>query len=477
MRIFISIALFLISFSTSLLAQFDIEWELDLGVGNSYTDRVTDIIATSDGNYLMTGYSLQPNSNHIDYYLTLVSIDGEIIWEKYYGGSKNEFAGAIVEVSDGYTIIGTTSSTDGDVSQLIGEVDVWIIKLDKSGDVIWDKSYGEITADGLYNAIATSDGGYAVLAYETDDSAGFFFPWQSIVMKLNSDGDLEWKIDISHESGVLLGSEIIQDKEGHFILGGSVFDENVFLIQSQLIKLSKDGEVLWQKEIGDSGLQFDCLLSSLKLLPNEDMLMTSSCNNDGLVIKTDNQGEVIWKRTIGGLGSEILEDLVITDDGHILIGGSTSSDDLGLPISDTNILLFELDADGNQIWVDTYGNSTFKDVIRKIIPAHDGGFIAAADIGDDMSIFKLNLNSTSVALPDPISTLRLYPNPVSDRITINVLPGELQSKYSIYNSTGQLCLSGILSETTYQVDVGHLPLGSYTVQIGEKENKKQFLKL
>jgi len=139
------------------------------------------------------------NGNHgdADYWIVKLNSTGNIMWQKSYGGSSADYAESIKQTTDGgYIIAGFSESTDGDVTENYGYADYWIVKLNSTGNIMWQKSYGGSSRDEAFSIQQTSDGGYIVAGYSesTDgDVTGNYSEYDYWVVKLNSTGNIMWQ--------------------------------------------------------------------------------------------------------------------------------------------------------------------------------------------------------------------------------------------------------------------------------------------
>ena len=154
--------------STRILSQTpEIYWEHSIGGSND--DRAHAIQQTLDGGYVVGGYSnttdgdVTGNHGTIDYWLAKLNSSGEIEWEKSYGGSAYDQCYDLKITPDGgYLLVGKSNSSDGDVPDNQGSYDYWIVKTDNLGNIEWSKSYGGSGSDAAFSCDISPDGGYII---------------------------------------------------------------------------------------------------------------------------------------------------------------------------------------------------------------------------------------------------------------------------------------------------------------------------
>ena len=160
-----------------------IEWAKTYGT--FYEDFNLSIIISSDGNYVLAGavditggYGIRP---------TLIKLDplGNVIWAKYYSGFYEDWGRDLVETPDGgFLLVGITTSFGVGFSN-----DIYLIKTDSLGNVIWSKAYGGPAEDIVYGVVLTSDGKYVIVGYTNSSGFGSY---DGLLMKVDSNGNLEW---------------------------------------------------------------------------------------------------------------------------------------------------------------------------------------------------------------------------------------------------------------------------------------------
>ncbi len=162
-------------------------------------------------------------------------------WAKSYGGGDEDYARSIFPVSDGYIVAGYTQSFGA------SSYDGWVIKLNESGDLEWQKMYSGNNNDLIYSISETNDGGYVMVGYTTSAS-GDENVW---VVKLNSSGGIEWQRSYGG-SGYDIAFDVMQTNDGGYIVVGKTESFGVGKSDMWILKLNSTGNITWQKAYGGS---------------------------------------------------------------------------------------------------------------------------------------------------------------------------------------------------------------------------------
>jgi len=267
--------------------------------GGTGLEWINSMIPMSGGGYVLAGYTTSNNgdvgglhggSSAADAWIVkLDSTATNIVWQKSLGGTNEERAQGIQQTSDGgYIVAGATYSNDGDVSGMKGLCDAWIVKLNSSGTLEWQKCYGGTNADYAEDIQQTSDGGYIVAGatYSNDGDVsgnyGFYDGW---LIKLSSSGTLEWQSRLGG-SGWDFFYSVRQTSDGGYLLTGSTdstdhdVKDNHGGYDIWIVKINSSGALEWQKCIGGSG---DDVARKIKNMPDGSYLAVGSTytNNDG----------------------------------------------------------------------------------------------------------------------------------------------------------------------------------------------------
>ena len=179
----------------------NIQWQKCLG--GTFFETGASIHQTADGGYIVAGTSasvdcsITGNHGGTDYWVVKLNSKGDVVWQKLYGGSQNEYAYSLSPTVDGgYLVTGETESTNGDITVNHGQRDYWVIKIDGSGNLIWQKSLGGSGMDESYGVQATPDGGGIVAGYtESNDGdvTGNHGNRDYWVVKLDNAGNIQWQ--------------------------------------------------------------------------------------------------------------------------------------------------------------------------------------------------------------------------------------------------------------------------------------------
>lgn len=156
----------------------NIVWETTLG--NQYHDEVGDVLVKENGNIVVLGetselggmVSCNLHEGYMrDYWISELDINGELLWQECYGGSRHEQGFDIIEDENGYTILGVTASNDGDVSgnHAWNEPDIWLFHIDSIGNLEWQKCFGGTESDLGYHLFKTPENGYVIIGISNSD--------------------------------------------------------------------------------------------------------------------------------------------------------------------------------------------------------------------------------------------------------------------------------------------------------------------
>ena len=409
--------------------------------------------------------------------ITKLDSYGSIEWQKFYGSpSIIDTAYSVTEASDGgYVFTGRCATNGGDVVGNHGNYDIWVVKLNLLGNIVWTKCLGGTADDIGYSIKTTSDGGYIIAGDSRStngDVIGNHGNYDFWIVKLNSNGEIIWQKSLGGSGTDNLHS-IQQTNEGGYIVSGASYSNdgdvtiNNGVDDFWVVKLSSTGVIEWQKSLGYTSNEFNptTLQSS-----DGGYIIAGNSYSPGhgltLVIKLDNLGNVQWERSYsGGSITSIIKTL---DGGYAAVGTS------GVAAGDIRFL--KLDVLGNVEGERNYG-TTGADSGTSIDQLPSGEYLLAGNISqwdregscnhstggsyDDGSALKLNANPLEIKdtlIENPIA---IYPNPTNSEINVKVTDSLLGLKYTISDQAGRLVLQGTITKENTTIGVENLSSGFY----------------
>jgi len=284
--------------------------------GGASDDNVRFMIQTSDGGYAIVGVTRSFSNGQTDMLLVKTTANGEMQWRKNYGGYSYDQAYSIVQTGGGgYTIAGYTESYGA------GGRDVWLIKTDSAGNVVWNKTYGGARNDYVQQAmIRASDGGYALACCTESYGAGNSDFW---VIKTDSSGNVQWNKTYGWTSWDEPHS-IIQTDDGSYVIAGATKSVGAGDYDVWILKISSSGIPQWNSTYG--GADYDGAKSVIPATDGGYLLAgwTDSFGSGGhdlWLVKTDDNGDMQWNQTYGGADDDLPFSIVVTgEDGYAIVG-------------------------------------------------------------------------------------------------------------------------------------------------------------
>jgi hypothetical protein len=199
--------------------------------GSCGWDAIFSIQQTQDGGYVMASMSSSFGGRHTDFWVVKLNAGGKIQWQKAYGGSKHDVAHVIQQTSEGGYIMAGWTQSFGE-----GSLDAWVLKLNSSGDIEWQKTYGGSEHDAVHSVQQTSDGGYIVAGWTQSFGEGNLDAW---VLKLSADGDIS-----SCQEGLIGTTDVIPYNTKASVRRSSVTGQNTHLIPQESHQSVKDTYVI-----------------------------------------------------------------------------------------------------------------------------------------------------------------------------------------------------------------------------------------
>lgn len=339
--------------------------------GGSGLEYAHSIQQTNDGGYIVAGVTKSYGAGSSDFWVLKLDTDGNIVWQKTYGDSDMESALSIQQTSDGgYIVAGNTTSFPTGTPPYgpgsPGSSDYWVLKLDSSGNVEWQRHYGGNGGDEQNYIQQTSDGGYIVAGTTYSFGVGIRDYW---ILKLDSSGNVEWQK--TYGGGAYEGPRSIQQtSDSGFIVAGGTASFGAGGLDSWVLKLDSTGNIEWQKTYGGSSNDEIVVIQQTSDSGYIAAGLAQSYGSAGCwILKLDSSGNIEWQNSYGVAG--VAHSIQRTTDGGYIVAGFAHS-----PPGSGDSWVLKLDSSGNVISQHTYrGNGN--EGIYSIQRTNDDGYIMA----------------------------------------------------------------------------------------------------
>jgi len=313
----------------------------DKTYGNTANDMGEDVLVADDGGFYIVGTAgldMSGAGNSGDIYLIRTDENGEVLWEKTYGGDKAEEGLSIALTSDGNLLLSGMTRSSG-----AGGADAYLVKVDLQGNEIWSNTYGS-PLDEMVSVRTLADGSFMLWGNVVDPDdivadpgaagyGGYAGRSNIYLAKVDSAGGLVWSQTFGGQNNLLAS-------------GGVEAEDGGFLVVASLLRFPEPGDDLY-------------------------------------LLKVDSNGQKVWERTWED-GTTAAYDLIRTADDQYLIAASvTPADDTAHAMVD--FLLIKVDQQGNEVWSSQFGDPTMVDYPMVVTQTADGGYIAAGDWVKDLS--------------------------------------------------------------------------------------------
>jgi hypothetical protein len=336
--------------------------------GGADHDWAVSIAQAEDGGFAVAGSTWGFGSVWIDLLFLKLSPSGTIEWGKTYRGDGPEWASGVFQAQDGgYAVVGHTRSFGAQGTDLI------FMRLSPNGEVEMARIIGGEGYDYAGGACQTSDSGYVITGGRYRGPEG----WDLLLVKLSSNGDLEWAKTLDG-GGFDYGESVIQTRDGGFAVAGWTLSFGSGYSDFLVARFSPLGKLEWVRAYG--GPEHDAANAILQTQDGGFLVAGETWGSgaglsDILLLKIRADGSLEWGKTYGGPGIDRALSAVENPEGEVVLGQTTS---FGEGLDDA--LLMKIFPDGGLEWAETFGGKDL-DSVGRVISLGDGGFAIVGSTG------------------------------------------------------------------------------------------------
>ncbi|GAA5084232.1 hypothetical protein GCM10023210_03860 [Chryseobacterium ginsengisoli] len=499
-------------------------WQKD--IKSSTQDFLSQVTTTIDGQYLITGSSIQssklqtnnsqPSTNNqkqnngYDFHLVKLNQQGDEVWEKYFSGKNHDFLSATVNTQEGgFVLAGTSYSGKGldKKEELKGGSDIWLIRINEFGDELWQKTIGSTGDEEAKSVIQTTDFGFFI-AGNVQNSAKGYGSKDVLVVRLDKNGKELSQIVLGGK-GLDEVEKMIPTKDGGALLGvysrsnvaGSKKTDNYGEGDYWIIKLTKEGKVEWEKNFGGKGddhLRTLALTSTGYLIGGESRSERSGNKTVGIeegtdlwLISLNERGEEIWQKSYNFKNRDVLMGMSVihnpsTNNNQpstkgILLGGYTQAEGR-IETDDETFWMLYLDENGNEQWRKHVKGESRKreERLSDIKLNRDGSIILAGTSAEELGkenwkIVKLGDRQLDQLIEK--QDIKIYPNPVSDYTYVEIGFDFKDAEIVMYDMGGRQLQSVKTKNKVTKINTQPLIQGAYLISVKTDANKTANAKL
>jgi hypothetical protein len=328
------------------------------------------------GNGSVVALQIYRSLGDIDIGLAKLSRTGGIVWERTYGGEGWDIPESIARAEGGYIVAGVKSSLGGHAS------DVLVLRVDDEGEVVWNRTYSLGDRDQVGSVIPSEDGGFVVALSSV---SGEYWRPHPYLLKIDGKGEVVWNRSYTGVSAEVMSME--RSAEGFVVVGhttgsGTSASEDIYVLM-----VDREGEVVWEKAYGGDG--WDRAYSVTRCTDNGYLIAggtrsRNSHSGDMYALRLDADGGVLWNRTYGGIFDDYARCVIQGQDGDFVLTGYTYN-----LLSGGDVPVIKIDADGEIVRKVTYGGLGFQ-MADGIVECGDG-YLITGRAGGATFLLKMTL--------------------------------------------------------------------------------------
>ena len=287
--------------------------------GGRDTEQIYGIVALKDGGVAVAGHTRSSGAGESDIWVVRLDTGGKIVWQRTFGGTANDRARSIAAAPDGGLIVAGFTRSRG-----AGDGDAWILRLDRDGKLIWDSVYGKKGDDGAFNIIPLPGGGFAVAGYSQglgEDAYEFWVLW------VDDGGWVKWERRFRRGMFAAATALTPASNGGLYVVGMS-HETSKERPNVWVLHLDRYGAFVWQKQIG--GPKTDGGWGVAATADGGFVVLAATASRgagstDAWLMRFDRSGKLLWERLYGQALWDRPTALLVTRDGGLLVTGYTTS--------------------------------------------------------------------------------------------------------------------------------------------------------
>lgn len=351
--------------------------------------RATAIVPTNDDSLLVAGENQPSGSGLGSAWVMKIQQDGGITWQtSLNNGEYSQYLGASIDGSSDAYLAGRILSS-GDFNGLV-------TKLDSDGNVLWNKTYGGDQEDGFDQVIELSDTNLLLLGTSESSGAGLADIW---LVKIDPNGNLLWEYTYGGNDLERSGS-LVEAGNGDILIAGSTKSFGAGNWDGWVLRLDADGNILWQKTFGGSSSDF---FADFLETTGQDLILVGNTNSfgagssDGWVLRLSSAGEPLWQKSFGTNRSESTYTVIADAQGNLIVAGEAYFLTTGSIVSDG--WMFKLDLNGNLIWEQAIGGRGYETFLELASTSSES--LVAAGYSSSPALTGVPLGKAFVVKTDP----------------------------------------------------------------------------
>lgn len=495
----------------SLSAQ-EVVWQRDIKFSSQ--NFLSQVTTTIDRQYLITGSSIQAEklqqgnkqNNGFDFHLVKLNQQGEPVWEKYFSGQNHDYLSAAVATQEGGHILAGTSYSGKGLDKkddAKGGSDIWLIRLNESGDELWQKTLGTIADEEARAVIQATDLGFFVAGNVQSSPKGYGSK-DVLVTRLDKDGQILAESIIGGR-GLDELEKMIPTRDGGALVGiysrsmasGNKKTENYGEGDYWIVKLDKSGKVQWEKNYGGKGddhIRTLALTTTGYIIGGESRSEKSGNKSVGIeqgtdlwIISLNEKGDELWQQSynLGNrdllMGMSVINSADDKETKGILLGGYTHAEQK-IEKDDETFWLLYVEQLGNEKWRKYVTGESRKreERLSDIKMIRDGSIILAGTSTEEpgkenWKIIKLGDKQIDQLIEK--KDIKIYPNPVSDYAYVEIGFDFKEAEILVYDMSGRQLQNLKTKNNVTKINTQALIQGAYLVTIKTDNNKTASAKL